>query len=229
MGHSTKTKLPPGMELDHDHNSRTLFIEACGMIEKVCTVDKTFDIPYLGGIGIAGWAIYVDKDYPDYFSWRGKVISSTTPLVIHEWVEYLIEKKGGEVKEGFLDFMYRTTRDPKWKFGPDSEFPYALSHQLAQHLEQEWVMYSLAGDRAHTQTGEDAWNDYTKFTDSFVKDDEGDGDRIKSCPADLYLQPYENEGDMRNLRLIRDAGGPESYMLLPQGQIGGEDAPFYQA
>lgn len=213
MAHSIK-RLDP--ETD-GANSRDVFMRAVRSIASLVLVDDVnFDIPYTAGISRMGWKVYIDRHLPKTFKYGNIVLPVKDGLIIHEWVEWLIETKGGQTADHFRDYMYTSTGNRDWKLGHDDTYDYSLAHQLAQHLEQQWVEYN----------GVD-WDAYSAWFAPWIK--RAEDERIRNCPADLYLQPYEDEGDMPMLAAIRDAGGPESYMLLEPGVQGGTNgAPFYE-
>lgn len=214
MAHSTKHH---SHDSNDGHNDPKTFMAAIQSIASLVYVDDTsFDIPYTAGISRTGWKVYIDRHLPKFFQYGNIVLPVKHGLIIHEWVEWLIETKGGETADHYRDFMYTSTGDRAWKLGTDDTYDYRLAHQLAQHLEKQWVIYN----------GVD-WDAYSAWFDPWIK--AAESEQIIACPADLYLQPYENEGDMKALAAIRDAGGPESYMLLDQGVKGGASgAPFYE-
>jgi hypothetical protein len=213
MGHRTKSADP-------DHDSPDVFMKAVLAIRDNVRIVRTYDIPFLAGISRSGWTVYIDRDLPSNMILGSGSIRTDEPLVLHEWIEYLIEKFGGALKQGFLAHLFATTGEAEDMAGSQDSFSYALSHQLAQHLEKQAVEYQ----------GID-WSEYTAAMD--VEIARAGKKKLRACPPDLYLQPYEDDaaetGDVATLEAIRSAGGPESYMLLPVGQQGGKSgAPFYE-
>lgn len=215
MGHRHKSEDP-----NDDHDDADTFMQSVLAIRDNVRIVRTYDIPFLAGISRSGWTVYIDKDLPVTLRLPSGTIRTDAPLVLHEWVEYLVEKYGGLLKQGFLAHMFAVSGNPKALAGSQDSFSYALSHQLAQHLEKQAVEYE----------GID-WKEYTAAMDTAIA---AALKKVpKSCPPDLYLEPYEDDAasskSIALLEAIRKAGGPESYMLLPVGQQGGaKGAPFYE-
>jgi hypothetical protein len=223
MGHAFKSSTNA-----EGHNDPATFMAAVRGIAGFCVVRRDFDIPYLAGCSTSGWVVYIDRHYPSTWQYRGVSYDTALPLIVHEWVEFMIEQKGGIIRDDYLSHMYQSTGDPKWKKGSTDTFDYALSHQLAQHLEKATVIDMVLGTDVDSSDTTTVWNDYTEFCDQWIKT--ATSEKIVSCPADLFLLPYEDDGaDLDLLRKMAAAGAPVSYLLLDVGQIGGSDGrPFYE-
>lgn len=226
MGHAQKT---PQSGEDITHNNPKVMMDAIATIASMVYVRDDFDIPYVAGMSRSGIVYYRDRHMPATWQYRGRSWPVDTPLITHEWVEFLIENKGGLLRDSYLSQRYQETGDRKFMLGPDTTFDYALSHQLAQHLERFAVIYMVSGGLA-TADGEadQIWDDWSVWCDQWIKT--AASEQITRCPADLYLQPYEDDGaDIPLLKRIADAGGPKSYLLYDVGQVGGSDGyPFYE-
>ena len=72
MSHGHKQSKPKGFESD---------------MLRVPKIDRTFDIPYVAGYSKDGKTIYIDKDLPEFFVYKGKKIAIAPFLVVHEALE----------------------------------------------------------------------------------------------------------------------------------------------
>src|SRR3569623_1995071 len=53
-------------------------------------VDRRHDVPYLAGYSKDGKTIYIDRHLPEHFTYRGKQVSTSRYLVLHETVEKVL-------------------------------------------------------------------------------------------------------------------------------------------
>ena len=65
------------------------------IMQRVGKLDRNHDIPYLAGYSLDAKTIYIDRDLPRGFSFKGRQIESDPFLVLHEEVEKtLIDQLG---------------------------------------------------------------------------------------------------------------------------------------
>lgn len=93
--------------------SKEMLKSAVAAITKELKLDRSFDIPYLAGYSKDGKTIYIDKDLPRSFVYRGKRVKIDHFLILHEAVE-----------KSLLDELGLT---------------YQHAHQIALRAEQEAV------------------------------------------------------------------------------------------
>lgn len=230
MGHRSHNHSDDATSPDDiTHNNPVIFMQAIQEIVNNVVIDATFDIPYVCGASRSIYVYYRDRHMPAIWNYRGRDQSVDPPLICHEWVEALVEIKGGQARDAYKSHMYANTHDEKYVLGSDTTFAYKLSHQLAQHLERYTIIYQVTdGVEPSDDEADTIWRDWSTFCDQWVK--EAGSERITRCPGDLYLQPYEDQDpDLKLLQQMADAGAPKSYLLYDVGQIGGSDGkPFYQ-
>lgn len=53
-------------------------------------VDRRHDVPYLAGYSKDGKTIYIDRRLPEHFTYRGRQVSTSRYLVLHESVEKVL-------------------------------------------------------------------------------------------------------------------------------------------
>lgn len=60
-----------------------------GILRRV-RIDHRYDVPYLAGYSKDGKTIYIDRRLPEHFTYRGKQVSTSRYLVLHETVEKVL-------------------------------------------------------------------------------------------------------------------------------------------
>ena len=179
-------------------------------------ITKDFDIRYAAGISDQAMDYYRDRSLPDTIVIDGIEIEYDLAWWLHETTEADVAKIAGERKNIILGDLYRQTRNRKYICGEVARVHYRASHQVAL-LTEYGVIDALGVDRKK----------YTNVCDQMIKDTQAK--TMKDSPGNLYLYPYEDEGDMSALHEIADTGGPWSYMLFDRGQRGGMNGePFYE-
>ena len=53
-------------------------------------IDRRHDVPYLAGYSKDGKTIYIDRRLPEHFTYRGRQVSTSRYLVLHESVEKVL-------------------------------------------------------------------------------------------------------------------------------------------
>jgi hypothetical protein len=67
--------------------SELMLDRAIDAINRRITVVRRYDVPYLAGYSVDGKTIYIDKDLPTGFHYRGEHVGTDRYLVLHEAVE----------------------------------------------------------------------------------------------------------------------------------------------
>lgn len=203
MGHSSKS--------DPDHNNPLeLYAGLLAMYrlwDQAKRIDTTKTIKYAAGISVMGLRYYRDSRLDPVIVIGGKDVPYDFYWWVHETTEQRFIRSEGERMKTIMAEMGMMDAP---------QLHYHVAHQVAQELE-----YALIRE---AKIDEDA---YTEACDRFIA--YCAKRPLEASPFDLDLYPYEDEEDMPVMTEIRDTGGPESYMLLPVGQHGGEDGkPFWE-
>lgn len=203
MGHPSKS--------NSDHNDpQELYDGLLAMFkiwESAKRIDTSKTIKYAAGISAMSLRYYRDARLDPVLVINGKDIAYDFFWWVHETTEQRFIRSEGERIKTIMAEMGQMDAP---------QLHYQVAHQVAQEL--EYALVRQAG------IDEDA---YTEACDRFIAFCAKRP--LESSPFDLDLYPYEDEEDMPVLEEIRATGGPESYMLLPVGEHGGNDGkPFWE-
>jgi hypothetical protein len=147
--------------------------EAEKTLEEEVDLDTEHDIPYAAGYSKDGMTCYIDKEVPEFL----EVISSeskTKTVKISLWKSF-----------GFHELVEKSL---------EAE-PYYLHYQLAHQI-------ALRAERAYVESKGGDWNDYNTKTLELV-DKIYKRDSFDNVPADLDLEPYEDEEDEATLKKMK--------------------------
>ena len=71
--------------------SDDMLSEAIDELVKSVKIDRKYDIPYVAGYNNAGNVVYIDKDIPHFYRYKGERYAVDKYLVVHEIVEKVFE------------------------------------------------------------------------------------------------------------------------------------------
>jgi hypothetical protein len=98
---------------DHEVDQALAHPEVRRRLARTPRVDRSWDIPYLGGYSEDGRTIFLDRHLPRGFAYRGRQVDLDRFLILHE-----------EVEKALIDELY---------------FKYAHAHEVATRAEENAV------------------------------------------------------------------------------------------
>lgn len=149
-------------------------------------VSRDYDIPFIAGYSKDGRTLYIDKDMPKAFMYRGRTINSDRFLLLHEQVEKaLIDAilAGDDDSRAIMVLLKMT--------GPDDDI-YYHTHGVATAVEE--ATFAMV-------YGSSLLGAYNAFMDQHIK--EMLDQTIKRVPEDLDLTPYTSSEDPEDRELLQ--------------------------